>query len=120
VISRLVDNQLLPTTQMMPEVPYEIFNVDGNKVIAANEADLRVKYAAKITDTTKFSDDFVMALGHLLASEIAIPLVGAELGRQLRSDELQLYKEYVNAAAADDANESAYDEQLSEYETIRR
>ena len=120
VLSRLVENQLLPTTQTMPPIPYEVFNIDGNKVIGANEANVRAKYAVKITDTTKFSDDFVMALSHLLASEIAVPLIGGELGRQLRSDELQLYKEYVNAAAADDANESDADEQLSEYETIRR
>lgn len=120
VISRMLDSQLLPISQYQPTIPYEIFNFDDNKVIASNEANLRMKYAAKITDPNLFSDDFIMALGHLLGANLAIPLIGAELGRQLRIDELQLYKEYANAAAADDMNESAHEAPLSEFETVRR
>ena len=120
VISRMLDSQLLPVSSYQPTIPYEIFNFDDNKVIASNEANLRIKYAAKVTDPDLFSEDFILALGHLLGAEVAIPLVGAELGRQLRTDELQLYKEYANAAAADDMNESGHEAPLSEYETIRR
>lgn len=120
VISRMRESQLLPSSQYTPTIPYEVFNFSDNKVIAANEADLRIKYAVKITDPNLFSEDFILALGHLLASEVAVPLVGSEIGRQLRTDELQLYKEYVNAASADDMNESGHEQPLSEYETIRR
>jgi len=81
---------------------------------------LRIDYAAKVTDPNLFSDDMIMALSHLLSAEMAIPLVGAELGRSLRKESLQLYKEYINAASADDMNEGDYTPALSEYETIRR
>lgn len=120
VVSRLLDSQLLPIRDTQPKTPYELFNFDDNKVIGANEADLRIDYTAKITAPNLFSDDFVMALSHLLASELAIPLIGAEVGRQLRSDSLQMYKEYLHAAIADDMNEGDYEPALSEYETARR
>ncbi|MCK4518441.1 hypothetical protein KAT92_06695 [Candidatus Babeliales bacterium] len=120
VVSRLLDSQLLPIRDTQPIVSYELFNFDDNKVIGANEADLRIDYTAKITDPNLFSDDFILALSHLLASELAIPLIGAEVGRQLRSDSLQMYKEYLHAAIADDMNEGDFTPPLSEYETIRR
>ncbi len=120
VISRLIDSQILPIKDTQPKVPYELFNFDDNKVIGANEGDLRIDYAAKVTDPNLFSDDMIMALSHLLSAEMAIPLVGAELGRSLRKESLQLYKEYINAASADDMNEGDYTPALSEYETIRR
>lgn len=120
VVSRLLDSQLLPIRDRQPVIPYEVFNFDDNKVIGANESELRIAYTAKITDPNLFNDDFIMALSHLLASELAIPIIGAETGRQLRSDSLQMYREYLNAAIADDMNEGDYEPPLSEYETIRR
>lgn len=120
VVSRLLDSQLLPLTSWQRKVPYEVFNVSDNKVIGANEADLRIDYAVKITDPNLFSSDFILALSHLLAAELAIPIVGAETGRQLRSDSLQIYNEYLNAAIADDLNQGYIDPPLSEFETIRR
>lgn len=120
VVSRLLDSQLLPLKDLRNQVPYEVFNFSDNKVIGANEAELRVDYSAKITDPNLFSPDFIMALSHLLSSELAIPLVGGELGRQLRSDSLQIYKEYLSTAMANDLNDQYSTPALSEFETIRR
>lgn len=120
VVSRLLDSQLLPLKDLRTQIPYEVFNFSDNKTIGTNEADLRIDYAAKITDPTLFSPDFTLALSHLLASELAIPLVGAETGRQLRDDSLQLYTSYLSAAVANDMNDQYDTPALSEYETIRR
>lgn len=120
VISRLIDSQLLPLKDMRREVEYEIFNFDDVKVIGSNEADLRIDYSAKVEDPNLFTDDFILALSHLLASELAIPIVGAELGRNLRNESLQIYKVYLDAALANDMNEQYFTPALSEYETIRR
>lgn len=120
VISRLLDSQLLPLKDLRTQIPYEIFNFDDNKTIGTNEADLYIDYAAKITDPNLFTIDFIMAFSHLLSSELAIPIVGAKIGRELRSDSLQLYKEYLAAAIANDLNEQYDTPALSEYETIRR
>jgi hypothetical protein len=120
VVSRLLDSQLLPLRDARPQVPYEIFNFEDVKTIGTNESDLRIDYAAKITDPNLFSNDFMMTLSHLLAAELAIPLIGVEQGRQLRSDSLQLYKSYLDSAIANDMNEQYSEPGLSEYETIRR
>lgn len=120
VVSRLLDSQLLPLKDLRQQIPYEVFNFSDVKVIGANEADLRIDYSAKVTDPNLFTNDFIMALSHLLASELAIPLIGAETGRQLRSDSLTMYKEYLSAAMANDLNDQYDTPALSEYETIRR
>ena len=120
VISRLLDSQLLPLKDLRTQIPYEVFNFDDNKTIGTNEADLRIDYAAKVTDPNLFSIDFTIAFSHLLSSELAIPIIGAELGRQLRSDSLQLYKQYLDAAIANDMNDQYDAPALSEFETIRR
>ena len=120
VVSRLIDSQLLPIRDSRIQVPYEIFNFSNVRTIGANETELRIDYLAKIEEPNLYSTDFILALSHLIASEIAIPIVGAELGRQLRSDELQIYNEYLNSAIANDANEQYAAPALSEYETIRR
>lgn len=120
VVSRLLDSQLLPLKDLRSQTPFEVFNFDDNKIIGANEADLRIDYSKKIIDPNLFTDDFILALSHLLSSEIAIAIVGVEKGRSLRSDELQLYKQYLNAAIATDQNNQYDSPPLSEYETIRR
>jgi len=74
----------------------------------------------KATDPNLFSTSFVLTLSHLLSSELAIPIIGSEVGRKLRSDSLQIYKEYLNNSIADDLNEQYSEPALSEFETIRR
>lgn len=120
VVSRLIDSQILPIRNVRRRVEHEVFNIDGDKIIAANESELRIEYSAKVTDPNLYSTDFILALSHLLAAEIAIPIVGAETGRQLRIDEMELYNSYLNSAIAIDANEDYVEPALSEFETIRR
>jgi len=119
VVSRLRDSEIRSLKSLRRQVPYEVFNVDGNKVIGSDDADLRIDYAAKITDPNLFSDDFILALSHLLGAEMAIPLIGAETGRQLRSDEMTLYQAYLDSAIADDMNDGYHTPPESEFIVVR-
>lgn len=120
VVSRLIDTQILPITSYRRQVSYEVFNFENTKVIGCNEETLHIDYAVKVQDPNLFSDDFILALSHLLASEIAIPIIGVEKGRQLRSDSVQLYDEYISNAVAADMNDGYLTPNDSEYVTIRR
>lgn len=90
------------------QIEYQVHNVNGNRVIAANDEELRIEYRARVTDPNLFDNQFIMGFSHLLAAELAIPLVGTEKGRQLRSDSLSIYNAYINAAVASNANEQFY------------
>lgn len=120
VIARHRDVDLLPTKGLRAQIPYEVFNVDGTKAVASDQADLRIDYAAKVTDPNLFSDDFIMALSHLLGSEIAIPIAGVEAGRVLRSDCISLYNEYMNSALSEDKNDQYLEPDESEFISVRR
>jgi hypothetical protein len=119
VVSRRLDPEVRSLKSLRQGVPYEVFNVDNVKVIGADDIELRVDYAAKITDPNLFSDDAILALSHLLAAEMAIPLIGAETGRQLRSDEMTLYQAYLDSAIADDMNDGYHTPPESEFITVR-
>lgn len=119
VASRLLDSRVLPNKGYRQQIPYEIFNFDDTKVIGSDQPDLRIDFAAKVSDPNLFSDDFIMALSHLLASELAVPIVGAELGRALRNDSLQLYKQYLASAIATDQNDQYLEPSESDFITIR-
>lgn len=120
VISRLIDSNLLPVNDIRRKIPYEVFNYSDNKLIGTNDADLYIDYVVKVEDPNLFTPDFTLALSHLLASEVAIPIVGVELGRQLRSDELQIYEAYLASAISSDMNEQQMDTPESEFVTVRR
>lgn len=120
VIARARDSRVLPLKDLRTQIPYEVFNFDDKKTIGADQPELRIDYVAKITDPNLFSDDFIMALSHLLSSEIAIPIVGAELGRALRNDSLQLYKQYLASAISADQNDQYFEPPESDFVTVRR
>lgn len=101
------------------QVEFKIYNVDNNRVIAANECELRIDYVKKVTDPNIFSTQFIMALSHLLAAELAVPIVGVDKGRALRSDSLNVYTSYIEAAAAEDLNQQYQHDPDSEYIRIR-
>jgi len=119
VASRLLDSRVMPLKDIRRQIPYEVFNFDDAKVIGSDQPDLRIDFAAKVTDPNLFSDDFVMALSHLLSSELAVPIVGAELGRALRNDSLQLYRQYLASAIATDQNDQYLSVGESDFVTIR-
>lgn len=103
----------------VPTVEYKVFNVDGNKVIVSQFPNLRIDYRRRITDPTIFSLNFTMALSHLLAAELAVPIAGVELGRALRSDSLTMYESYLSAGVANELNEQKEEIAESEYISIR-
>jgi hypothetical protein len=113
------DADLLDPSQLRDQVPYEIFNFD-NKVIGVNQPEVRIDYRSRVTNPELFTVPFVMALSYLLASEVAVPIVGAELGRALRKDSLDLYEVYLNNAISNDQNEKYLPVLDSEYVTARR
>jgi hypothetical protein len=119
VASRLLDSRVIPLKDLRRQIPYEVFNFDDSKIIGSDQPDLRIDFAAKVTDPNLFSDDFVMALSHLVSSELAIPIVGAELGRALRNDSVQLYKQYLASAIASDQNDQYHTPAESDFVTIR-
>ena len=112
--------QFVSADELRQQIPYEVFNSDDNQVIGADEAELRIDYRRKVTDPNLFSSAFIVALSHLLGAEIAIPIVGSELGRTLRSDSYTLYQSYIDNASMNDMNEQYHPPGNSEYVNIRR
>lgn len=100
-------------------VPYKVTTIDGVKAIVSNSADLRIDYRSRVTNTNLFDMQFVQALSQLIASEVAIPIVGAETGRALRKDALSLYQAYLASATADSMNQRYSSVQDSEFITVR-
>lgn len=120
VISRAIDRAILPVSNKRQQIPYEVFNFANNRLIGANEDGLRVDYIVKITDPNLFSPAFVMAMSHMLAADIAIPIAGLEAGRALRNESLQLYRAFMSSAAAQNSNQSYFEPRESEFVTVRR
>lgn len=118
-VNRPVDILSTNAPDLNKQVAYEVFNIDGNRVIASNEVDLRIDYRSRVTNPNLFSTASIMATSWLLASELALPIVGAEAGRALRSDALNMYQSYLASAAAE-TNNQRYSAPLdSEYITVR-
>lgn len=118
VSSRLLDSQIRSLKDSRRQIPYEVFNFE-TKLIGSDQKDLRIDFAKKITDPNLFSDDFVIALAYLLASQLAIPVIGAELGRALRGESISLYKEHLAAALSNDLNDKYLEQRESDFVTVR-
>ena len=106
-------------SQFDQQIKYEVFNEDDGKVIASNEQQLRIVYRKKVTDPNLFDNLFLMAFSWMLSAELAIPIVGVEAGRPLRQDALTMYKHYIEAATAKNANEQYTEPRESEFITVR-
>lgn len=102
-----------------PVIEYKVYNLNGSRVIGCNYSDIRIDYRARITDPNLFSTNFILALSHLLAAEIAVPIAGVEQGRLLRQDSLAMYESYINAGIVNELNEQSKEIAESEYITIR-
>jgi len=100
------------------QIPYEVFSFK-TRLICTNLTEARIDYRQRITDPEVFPPAFAMALSYLLAAELAVPVVGAELGRALRKDSLDLYISYLNSATADALNEQYFSPVESEFVKIR-
>lgn len=80
-------------------------NADGADVILTNQEDAVLRYTAQITDTTKFSPLFVMALTHHLASMLAGPVIKGDVGAAEGKRQTALTQAYLAKAAASDSNQ---------------
>lgn len=119
VVSRIRDSEVRSLRNIRQQIPYEVFNFTGTKIIGADQDELRMDFVVKVTDPNLFSNAFTLAFSHLLSAEMAIPLVGAETGRQLRSDSLQIYRQYLAAAMANDLNDGYHEPKESEFVNVR-
>lgn len=91
------------------EIPYDLQSMSTDEKSDESQMVLTdaPQVAAKLTfdvDEGKFTAPFTMALSHLLASYIAKPLAGLELGVGLANNQ---YKAYLNVLAATNAGESS-------------
>lgn len=73
--------------------PYTVEALDdGTQVIYTNVENATVRFIAAITDTTKFSPLFVMALSHLLASYLAGPIIKGTEGMKVARGQLEWFE----------------------------
>lgn len=96
---------------------------DGTKVIFTNAEDAVLVYTQLVTDTTKFSPLFEIALSHLLASHLAGPIIKGREGRTVAAEHLKHAMLTIGQAAASDANarqQSAYSSAEPEAIAARR
>lgn len=75
-------------------------------VIYANVENAYIRYTSKVTDTTRFTIEFVDALSYLLASYLAGPVLKGEMGMKVGLDMMKMFKLSMAEAAASDANGS--------------
>jgi hypothetical protein len=117
------DNQFygtnIPVVNTQAPVPYQIVNVDGNRVIASNYSDLRIEYTTRVIDPNLFSNQYMLALSHLLASELAVPIAGSAEGRKYKSDSLHQYNSYIRSAMMNNMNEQFMTIPDSQFVTVR-
>lgn len=76
---------------------------DGTKVIYTNVEDATLRYVTLVTDTTKFSPLFVLALGRFLSSLLSGPVIKGETGMDVATKQMNYFLkiEFPNAVAAD-------------------
>ena len=86
------------------------FGIEG-ETLYTNESEAVLLYVRDIVDTTKFTPGFVEALGYLMGSYLAGPIIegfeSIKIGDALRQRAMQL----ASAADAVSANASMYDEE---------
>jgi len=109
----------VPDNVKVPRAEYLINIIGVNKVVLAKEAELRIDYRSKVTNSTLFSNQFIGALVQLLASYIAVPLAGAKEGIALGDKAMEKYYQLLNAAATNSVNEQHRTPPESEFITVR-
>lgn len=86
-------------------VPYELeTRTDGTPVIYTNLELAKIRYVASITDTTKFSTQFIDTVGWLLAAYLAGPVIKGDAGMAVAKTMSAAYLQSLSQARANDAN----------------
>jgi hypothetical protein len=78
---------------------------DGSQIVLTNVCSAILRYTVIVTDTTKFSPLFTLALSHLLASQLAGPIIKGDAGAAVSQAQLQLFGALKGQATASDANQ---------------
>lgn len=78
---------------------------DGNNIILTNQAGAVLRYTAQVTDTTKFSPLFTEALGWLLASKLAGPVLKGDVGMSAAQACTKTFLYWLGKAANSDASQ---------------
>jgi hypothetical protein len=95
----------MDNARTLDATPYELeTRADGTGVIYTNLENAMIRYVRSITDTTKFSAQFVDAVSWLLAAYLAGPVIKGETGAQMGSACMKAYQLSLAAAATNDAN----------------
>ncbi|HEV2133799.1 MAG TPA: hypothetical protein VGR47_06005 [Terracidiphilus sp.] len=78
---------------------------DGTQIILTNVANAVLRYTAVVSDTTKFTPLFTLALSYLLASMLAGPIIKGDESRAVQEQMLQVFEATKGQATASDANQ---------------
>jgi len=78
---------------------------DGTQIVLTNTVDAVLRFTRAVTDTTKYSPLFSLALSHFLASMLAGPLLKGDAGMKASQAQLALFKAVEGWAEASDANQ---------------
>lgn len=108
-----------PQPDLNSPVKYEIFDIDGTTVVAANQSDLRVEYTRSIEEVNKFSASFRLALSRLICAHIAVAVAGEEKGSKIARESLSMYRSLINNAIANEMNQRHEPPQESDLVTAR-
>ena len=77
---------------------------EGGAVLYTNVPAATLRYIARVTDTTKFSPGFVVALARLLAAYLAGPILKGKTGMEVAAAQMKLFGAEYGAAASLNAN----------------
>lgn len=99
---------VLPPAVLDDDTDTQAFVVEqdgsGNGVVYTNVQQATLRYIVRVTDTTKFSTAFVVALSLLLGSLLAGPVLKGKVGTQAMSSLKQAYESELGKAKELDAN----------------
>ena len=104
--------QLAPGALYSADVPQPYtceVNGDGAAVIYSNQEDAMLRYIALVTDTTRYSYAFNMALTWSLASMLAGPIIKGDVGRAEAQRCAQFAQQWLLKAMALDAQQQQID-----------
>jgi hypothetical protein len=65
---------------------------DGTKVVLTNVQDADIRFVKRVTDTSKFSPLFVIALSRRLAAFLAGPVIKGDVGIRVSEGQYKIYK----------------------------
>jgi hypothetical protein len=94
------------TDTILTEAGTSRFTVEGD-IIYTDEPDAVLIYVGDMVDSNKFSARFVVALGMMLASYLAGPIIKGDAGAKTSAQWRQAAMNYALSAAASDANGAA-------------